>query len=43
MMHYYNDAVKLYQTHIRPGDSDPEMQQLEILVEQLYTGGWLEP
>lgn len=37
---YYSEALILYRNN--KNDSDPEMQQLDSLVEQLKTGGWIE-
>jgi len=42
MKQYYDSALLLYKENIRTGDNDPEMQQLELLIEQLYNGGWLD-
>jgi len=39
---YYDEAVALYDTTKRPGESDSEMQQLELLIEQLRTNNWLD-
>ena len=41
MKHHYDNAILLYKDSTRAGDSDSEMQQLELLIEQLYIGGWL--
>ena len=40
--HYYDSAVELYGTSNRPGGSDPEMQQLDLLIEQLRENNWIE-
>ena len=40
---YYDSAVKLYAEYIRTGESDPEMQQLELLIEQLRANEWIVP
>ena len=42
MKQFYDDAVLLYENNTRAGESDPEMQQLDLLIGQLYAGGWLE-
>jgi hypothetical protein len=39
---YYELAVRLYNENIRPGESDPEMQQLSFLIEQLKDHGWID-
>jgi serine/threonine-protein kinase len=39
---YYDDAVLLYQSSLKPGDTDPQMQQLEVLIEQLRANNWIE-
>ncbi|CDX04948.1 Kinase domain protein [Desulfitobacterium hafniense] len=38
---YYDNAVKLYNENVRPGESDPEMQQLDLLIEQLRNNKWI--
>lgn len=38
---YYDSAVKLYNENVRPGESDPEMQQLDLLIEQLRNNKWI--
>ena len=42
MKNYYDIAVSLYRDNFRPGESDPKMQQLELLIDQLRAGGWLD-
>jgi len=42
MEQYYLNAVRLYNENIRPGESDPEMQRLELIIEQLRIGGWID-
>ena len=37
---YYDEAVRMYGENVRPGESDPEMQELGLLIEQLREGGW---
>ena len=37
---YYDAAAQLYRP--RPGDSDPEMQQLDLLIEQLRINNWID-
>lgn len=39
---YYDSAVKLYSENTRPGESDPEMQQLDLLIEQLRANKWID-
>ena len=39
---YFIKAKELYRANIRPGQSDPEMQQLELLIEQLRQHGWID-
>lgn len=39
---YYDSAVKLYNENLRPGESDPEMQQLDLLIEQLRVNKWID-
>jgi len=39
---YYDTAAALYTANIRPGESDPEMQQLDTLIEQLQQNQWIE-
>lgn len=39
---YYDNALKLYTLGIRDGEADPEMQQLELLMEQLRANEWIE-
>jgi serine/threonine-protein kinase len=41
-MEFFNTAERLYQDNIRPGYSDPEMQQLELLINQLRQHGWID-
>ena len=39
---YYENAVRLYGENIRAGESDPEMQQLELLIDQLRVNMWID-
>jgi len=39
---YYNRAVGLYEENVKPGDSDPEMQRLDLIFEQLRDNKWLD-
>jgi serine/threonine-protein kinase len=39
---YYDRAVALYNNNVRPGESDPEMQQLELLIDQLRANRWID-
>lgn len=38
---YYDQAVELYTENVREGESDPEMQQLELLIEELIANNWI--
>jgi serine/threonine-protein kinase len=40
--YFYDSATKLYNENIRPGDADPEMQQLDMLIEQLRVNKWID-
>jgi pentatricopeptide repeat protein len=39
---YYDAAVALYHENVRPGESDPEMQQLDFIIEQLKANKWID-
>lgn len=39
---YYDVAVELYRDNVKQGESDPEMQQLDYLVEQLRANKWID-
>ena len=39
---YYDAAVKMYTENVRPGEADPEMQQLTVLMEQLRANKWMD-
>jgi len=39
---YYGRAVDLYNKNVKPGNSDPEMQQLDNIIGQLRSEGWIE-
>jgi len=39
---YYENATVLYTANARPGMSDPEMQQLRLLIEQLRANNWID-
>jgi serine/threonine-protein kinase len=39
---FYDAAVALYSENVRPGHSDPEMQQLDFLIEQLRQHRWID-
>jgi serine/threonine protein kinase len=39
---YYDNAVMLYKENIRLGEPDPEMQQLDLLIEQLRANKWID-
>lgn len=39
---YWNKAQELYSNNIRAGESDPEMQQLEAIIQQLKENRWIE-
>jgi hypothetical protein len=38
---YYDQATKLYNETVKPGESDPEMRQLDILFDQLRMEMWI--
>jgi serine/threonine-protein kinase len=38
---YYEAAAALYEANIEAGASDPEMQQLEVLIDQLRQNKWI--
>lgn len=38
---YYNEAEALYDENIKPGETDPEMQQLEEIIRQLKNNKWI--
>lgn len=39
---YYNQAKALYDKNVEPGESDPEMQQLEAIIQQLRDTKWID-
>jgi len=39
---YYDRATRLYNENIRPGESDPEMQKLDGIMEQLKANKWID-
>lgn len=39
---YYDRAVELYNNNVKDGESDPEMQQLDLLIDQLRTNKWID-
>lgn len=39
---YYNEAEALYTENIKPGETDPEMQQLEEIIRQLKDNNWIK-
>jgi len=39
---YYEKASVLYKMFLKPGTSDPEMQQLSLVIDQLRAYGWIE-
>ncbi|MCI9144356.1 MAG: protein kinase [Lachnospiraceae bacterium] len=39
---YYEQAATMYQNTANPGETDPEMQQLESIIEQLRANRWIE-
>lgn len=41
-LQYYNEAQELYSKNVKPGESDPEMQQLEEIINQLRANKWIE-
>ncbi|MDR1320321.1 MAG: protein kinase [Gracilibacteraceae bacterium] len=42
MKQYYDAAVRLYQANVKPGESDPEMQMLDTLIDELRRNNWLD-
>jgi len=42
MKEYYDNAIKLYKENAGQDEYDPEMQQLESLINQLKTHSWLK-
>ena len=39
---YYDQAISLYSEQVKPGTSDPELQQLELMIEQLRANLWID-
>jgi pentatricopeptide repeat protein len=39
---YYDRAAELYANNLKPGETDPEMQQLESIIDQLRTNKWID-
>lgn len=39
---YYNQAKAIYEKNIKPGETDPEMQQLEGIIQQLKDNKWID-
>lgn len=39
---YYDTAVDLYNKNLKDGESDPEMQQLELIIQQLRENNWID-
>jgi hypothetical protein len=39
---YYDSAAKLYKSNVKPGESDPEMQQLDSIIQQLRDNKWID-
>ena len=39
---YYDSAVNLYNQTVKPGEVDPEMQQLEQIIQQLKENNWID-
>jgi pentatricopeptide repeat protein len=39
---YYDAAALMYGENARPGESDPEMQQLDYIIEQLRANKWID-
>ncbi|MDR3120351.1 MAG: protein kinase [Clostridiales bacterium] len=39
---YYDNANQLYKDTVKPNDTDPEMQQLDYLIEQLRANKWID-
>lgn len=39
---YYNQAKAIYEKNVKPGETDPEMQQLEGIIQQLKDKKWID-
>lgn len=39
---YYDQAVELYNQNLKDGETDPEMQQLELIIQQLKDNNWID-
>lgn len=39
---YFEAAIALYRDNLKPGEADPEMEQLEYLIEQLKANKWIQ-
>lgn len=39
---YYNQAKAIYEKNVKPGETDPEMQQLEGIIQQLKDNKWID-
>lgn len=39
---YYTQAKAIYEKNVKPGETDPEMQQLEALIQQLKDNKWID-
>lgn len=39
---FYDEAKALYAENVNPGEADPEMQQLEAIIQQLRDEKWIE-
>ncbi len=39
---YYDSAAELYNKTVKPGEVDPEMQQLELIIGQLKENNWID-
>jgi serine/threonine protein kinase/lipopolysaccharide biosynthesis regulator YciM len=39
---YYDSAAELYKLNVKPRESDPEMQQLDLIIQQLRTNKWID-
>jgi serine/threonine-protein kinase len=39
---YYDSAAELYNANVKSGESDPEMRQLDTIIEQLRANKWID-
>ncbi len=41
-LEYYNKARELYMKNVKPGETDAQMQQLDVIIQQLKDNKWIE-